>query len=91
MALSSSRVTVTTDATVIVASASADPGGVSVAVRNDDATASIDIGGPDVASGAGFELAPGEVVSVDLGPTEKLYGIAAAGTVSVHVLTSGIG
>jgi hypothetical protein len=61
--------------------------GLSVVVKNLNATAAIDLGGSAVASGAGYSLAAGE--SVSLGPLstgDDLYGITASSTVVVSVL-----
>jgi hypothetical protein len=57
-------------------------------VRN-RGSASIDIGGSDVATGAGFELAAGDVLAFE--GDEVLYGVAASGTVRIDVLRTGVG
>lgn len=65
-------------------------GGQSVLIRN-GGTAPVDVGGPDVTAGAGFELQAGAALPVDLPPGEILYAVAASGTQSVHVLRTGVG
>jgi hypothetical protein len=54
------------------------------------AAGSVFLGAADVTAAAGFELAPGETVSADLRPNERLYAIAASGTQAVHVLRTGV-
>lgn len=83
MAVTGARVTVGTTATLI---AQADADGVSVAVRNADATVSADIGGSGVVSGAGYLLLAGSSVSFDLDAGESVYGIVASGSIVAHVL-----
>lgn len=87
MALTHGRIAVAATATLITSApagggARSEVDGASVVVRNRGAI-SIDVGGADVVSGAGYELAPGEWLSFDLDPGEGLYGIAASGTVRV--------
>lgn len=83
MAVIGLRVAVANVPTLVVA---ADPDGSSVLVRNADAAAAVDLGGPTVATGAGFSLGAGAAVSLDLAPNEKLYGVTASGSITVHVL-----
>lgn len=64
--------------------------GARVLVRNRHATVSVSLGGSTVTAAAGYELLAGEAVSLDVDSTEKLYAIAASGTVTVHVLEGGI-
>jgi hypothetical protein len=85
MAITASRVTVTTSATLIAAS---DADGSSVVVRNPVGGATVDVGPAAVASGSGFQLLAGESVALDLAPGETLYGIAGSGTQAIHVLGS---
>lgn len=84
-----SRVTVTTAATLLASGPGSPNDTTGCAVQNMGAAA-VDIGGSGVTSGAGFPLAAGASLGVDLGPTDKLYAIAASGTVSVAVLTTRI-
>lgn len=64
-------------------------GGAVVLVRNRGA-ASVDIGGADVASGAGFELSAGVEREFHLDPGEALYAVSAAAAVNrCDVLRSG--
>jgi hypothetical protein len=56
-----------------------------VRVKNKGAN-TVDLGGPDVASGAGYELAANEVAEFDC-TIDPLYGICAAGlSTSIEVL-----
>jgi hypothetical protein len=87
VSIAAARVTVTTSATALDAP---DPGSGSydVLVRN-RGTASVDLGGSDVTTGAGFELAAGDVLTFQ--GNEILYAVAASGTVRVDVLRAGVG
>jgi hypothetical protein len=78
MAAKGSRVTVGATAVKLAA------GKQKVHVRNRDATSSVDLGGPTVAAGAGYELRPGEELTLDLGP-DDLYAVSS-GAVRVDVL-----
>ena len=89
MALSAARVSVTTSATVLNAADTDGMQGQALLVRNKHASLSVDLGPAAVASGAGFELAAGEAVNVDLSTGELLYAIAPSSTVTVHVLRAG--
>lgn len=73
MAVSGARVTAGASA---VALNTAGSGGTRLIVTSLDAAA--DLGGPDVASGAGFRLEAGATVTVELAPGEVLYAIEAA-------------
>lgn len=76
MAVSAQRVAVTsTPAAVNTAST----GGLVLLVKNLGAEAA-DLGGSAVASGAGFELAAGATVEVNLDPGDVVYAVAATGT-----------
>lgn len=88
MAISSSAVTVTTSATVI-STGPAD--GHEALVVNTSPSTSIYIGGSDVSTSNGVELAPDASLSVDLANNEIVYGIVASGTVECRVLTSTFG
>jgi hypothetical protein len=61
----------------------------SIAITNAGAAA-VDLGGSDVTSGAGYSLAAGATITLDLGSSEQLFAIAASGTVDVHVIETGI-
>lgn len=50
----------------------------------------VDLGDSGVAVGAGFELAPGETVTVLLEPGERVYAVAAVAGVRVDVLRQGL-
>lgn len=93
MATVGKRVTVTTAPTKLnsASSGATDPTiGSSLTVRNRHATASVDVGGVTVASGAGFELLAGESIPMDVGRGEDVYAICASGTVVCHVLEVGV-
>lgn len=79
--ISGSRVTVTTSPTVIVA---AD--GQSILIKN-IGSIDVDLGGATVAAGAGFPLAAGGEVAMDLqGWSGGLYAVTASATAVVCVL-----
>lgn len=48
--------------------------------------ASVYLGGAAVSAADGFELAPGQVITIDHVAGDDLYGITASGTVIVHVM-----
>ena len=53
------------------------------------ATASVFVGGPNLAAGNGFELAAGQTVGpLQLGAGESLYGIVVSGTHTVSWIQS---
>lgn len=90
MAVTGTRVTVSSSAATAIATAAGtdQQSGAHVLVRNADASISIDLGGSAV-NANGFTLIAGASVSLDLQPGEVLYGRAASGTPVVHVLKSG--
>lgn len=89
MAATSSRVTVTSAATRLDTSTAGGMSTSALLIRNRGASA-VDLGGPTVVSGAGFQLDPGESATVDLAAVDAgLYGITASGTSSCHVLQVG--
>lgn len=90
MAAKGSRIAVGTNPTRISTQPTDRVGGSALLVRNAHASASVDLGGEDVATGEGFELAASESTAVDLDARESLYAVAASGTVTVHVLEVGI-
>lgn len=57
----------------------------SYAIQNKGA-AIVELGGPAVAMGAGFELAATEKINLTVGVGDALYGIVAAGTNVLQVL-----
>lgn len=84
------RIVVTTAATVIydpTSGSTAYPGACTIKLPS-GAAQSVFLGGPTVTAAAGFELAAGESISVDA-VNEKVYGIVAATTETVHVLARG--
>lgn len=72
MAVSAARVTVSTAA---VALNTANGGGRTLTVKNIDATNGADLGASTVTAGAGFALAAGATVQVELEADEVLYAI----------------
>lgn len=48
------------------------------------------LGGPSVTSTTGFRLTAGGTASLDLSPSELLYGVLASGTGTVFVLQTGV-
>lgn len=84
-----SRVTVTTTATQLTGTVNTREKGAAL-VRNRGAV-SVDLGGPDVVTGAGFQLDAGETVPIDVdsGNGDLLYAVTASGTCVVHVLAAG--
>lgn len=87
VAVTSNLVAVGTAATVL---GGPDGDGVTLLLKNAGAAA-VDLGPAGVATGAGYPLAAGDIVSVDLAPGEALYAVAASGTVNVGVLRSRVG
>lgn len=59
-------------------------------VATNQGSASVDLGGPDVESGSGYELKVGATFSVDLEGKDAPYAVAASGTVRVDVFEAGI-
>lgn len=86
--LASSQTTVGTSASKLSV-ADDNTGGESVVVRNRHATASIYLGGSGVTTANGFEVLPGESVTLDL-RGEDVYAIAGVAGVTVHVLSAGV-
>ncbi|WP_431897917.1 hypothetical protein [Nonomuraea sp. bgisy101] len=79
------RVTVNTSADRLDIQVPAAAQRVSLLVRNRGQVAA-DVGASDVAAGAGFELAPGDALSVDLAADSGLYAVTASGSTVLHVL-----
>lgn len=93
MAVASSRPAVNTTAGGVLI---LDPGGdgdnigASVVLKNVTGTASVFLGPSGVTTANGFEWAPADgPLSIDLGREEKLYGIVAVTTQTLHVLATG--
>lgn len=87
MSTSNATKSVTTTATRLD---SADQSaGASVAVKNVGAV-TVYVGGSGVTTAAGYPLAAGEAISLDVGKTDEVYGIVATGTCEVRVLESGV-
>lgn len=63
--------------------------GASVAVKN-VGSVTVYVGGPGVTTAAGYPVAAGEAVSMDVGKGDEVYGIVGSGTCEVRVLESGI-
>jgi hypothetical protein len=85
---SSAQTSVNTTATLIDTSTG---GARSVLLRNRGSVA-VYLGGIDVASNTGFQLDPGESVTLDVGGSGAgggLYGRTASSSATVHVLQVG--
>lgn len=93
MALTTSRVSAATTATLAAGVASDTAFGTVVdwaTLTNRDATVSVFLGASNVTTATGMELKAGESVTVwGLRADEDLYAIVAAGTVRVDVLSKG--
>lgn len=90
MAVVAARVSVTTTATRLDASAPTDSvSGQRVTVYN-AGSASVFLGGSGVLSTDGFELPAGGSYDEELSPGDELYGITASGTVICHVIRVGV-
>lgn len=88
MAVSAARVDVTSTATRLDADLTAVRGG-SALIRN-RGTAAVYLGASNVTTSTGFQLDPDESVSIDLeGYSLGLYGRAASGTHTCHVMQVG--
>lgn len=88
MAIVSTRVTVAATPTIVVDTfrgGNSFRDNTSSSVKNTGG-ASVYLGGAAVAAADGFELAPGQVITIDHVAGDDLYGITAAGTVVVHVM-----
>lgn len=83
MAISASRVTVTTSATALTSPDVDD--WATFLVRNRGVVA-VYLGGAAVTSATGYQLDAGESVAVDPKQFESLYGITASSTAECHVL-----
>ena len=81
MAIDSVAVSVTTSATLLV---TADADGMTATVS--PVGGSVYLGGSGVTTANGLPISAGVALSKDLRAGEKLYAIAAAGTVDVRVL-----
>jgi hypothetical protein len=79
------RVTVNTSADRLDTASSATSQRRSLLIRNRGSVAA-DIGASDVAAGSGFELAPGDVLAIDLAPQGSLWAVTASGSTTLHVL-----
>lgn len=78
--MKTSQVTVTTTATLLVAS---DPHDQTVVLHS--ASGSCFVGNSAVTASTGFKIDNGDKVTFPLGAYETLYGITSSGTVTVYV------
>lgn len=68
-----------------------DTANQTVMVKNPTANgAAIFVGGPDVTAGTGFEVGPGETVSMDVVYSAPPFAIAVSGSLTVHVMQVGV-
>lgn len=86
MSVAASRYTVTTTA----AAAYTAPGEQQVVtVKNPPtASASVYVGGSGVTTAAGYELTPGETVTVTMYASQELHAIIAASTQEIQIIAS---
>lgn len=87
MAVSASRVTVGTAATELSGTDHDRRAGSSLLIRP---AADVYLGGPGVTTAAGYLVAAGMEFAVDLVLGDRLYAVAATGTVAVSVLRTGV-
>lgn len=78
------RPVVATSATVLYTSPNWQ---MSVLIRNPSAV-SVYIGGSDVTTSTGFEVAAGDAISYILDPLDSIYGVVAASTQTMHILAA---
>lgn len=90
MAVHSAQVSVGTTATALSEAETDSRSGSSIVVQNTDASAAVYLGKSDVATGTGYKLIAGASLALHLNHEESLYGVAASGTVVVHVLRSSV-
>jgi hypothetical protein len=86
MPIIASRVSVTTSPTVLTNPVNGSLADSISAVVKNTGGASVYLGGVNVQSTDGLELAPGEIMNVDLMAGDILYGVTASGTVIVAVM-----
>ncbi len=84
--MTGARVTATTAAGILAGPATDNIW--RLVVRNRSSTIAVHLGGPTVADTTGFQLDPGESVSLDLPRGEILYGITGSSTAVVHTLVA---
>ena len=85
MAIRATTTTLSTTPSLIASGISlGDP--KTVVLKN--ASATIYIGGADVTTVLGLPLGVGEALTIDLGPGDKLYAVASAGTPTVNTLVN---
>jgi len=90
MAIAHNRVSVGTTATLLESARANDPTGENVIIQNPDASVTVYIGGTGVTTASyGFALLAGQVLSLPLQRGEAVYGVVAASTLTVNVLTQG--
>lgn len=88
MAVSAQQVTVGTSATQLSVADTDAISGESLAIYNGSGS-TVYLGGSGVTTGAGFPLATGTTLTVDLTPGSSLYAIAAS-SVTISVLAVGV-
>lgn len=85
MAIKDDKFTLSTTAELI-ASGGAGADKKTVMIRA--ASATVYLGGASVTSDDGFPLNENETISLELGPQDDLYAIAASGTPTINVLVT---
>lgn len=83
-AITASRVTATTAATLLYTAAT---GGSTVLIRNVCA-ASVYLGASTVTTATGFEVGANDAITLPMGPGDTVYGVVASGTCVEHILES---
>jgi archaellum component FlaF (FlaF/FlaG flagellin family) len=65
--------------------------GQSVLIQNPSSSTKVYVGGPNVSSSVyGYELLPGQSISIDLSGGEHIYAAVVSGTQAVNVIRRGI-
>lgn len=91
MAVEGAQVSVGITATELTGTQTDTLAGQSVVARlPSGAPASVFLGGTGVTTTTGFELTAGSSVAMDLSDGERLFGIIATGTQTVHMLRTGV-
>lgn len=90
MAIQATQFTLSTVATLVATGANATVSDRATAIVSAP-SATIYAGGPNVTSTSGIPISPTGWLSIELGPGDLLYLIAASGTPTVQVVTTRTG
>lgn len=89
MSVIGGNIAVTSTAVNIAANLSLGVGGlISVKLKNSGATNPIALGGSGVTASAGYQMAPGDVLAVDLEGDDALWAVSTSGS-TLQVLALG--